>query len=189
MDLPWGDDRTRKFVTNVGLITSNGLHGHNVMAVEWTNHVSYSPGLIAIHLGRGKTTGENIESSKAFGVSLAASDQNVVSSVAGGYSGRDVDKVAILKELGVEFSNGKKVDVLLVEGAAMQAECKLVKSLEIGDHKMYVGEVQEATSTDKLPLILSQGKYWTFGEQVKKPEGINDKVADLAEKHKRSLIK
>ncbi|MBI2110294.1 hypothetical protein HYT51_00760, partial [Candidatus Woesearchaeota archaeon] len=47
VDLPWGDPRTIKFVTNVGLITSTGPHGDNVMSAEWTHQVSYSPGLIA----------------------------------------------------------------------------------------------------------------------------------------------
>ena len=51
MDLPWGDDCSKKFVTNVGLITSDGPHGPNIMACEWTHHVSYSPGLIAVCIG------------------------------------------------------------------------------------------------------------------------------------------
>ena len=46
MDLPWGDEKTTKFVTNVGLITSNGPYGYNIIAAEWTHQVSYSPSLI-----------------------------------------------------------------------------------------------------------------------------------------------
>ncbi len=48
MNLPWGDEKSNKFVTNVGLITSNGPYGHNIMAAEWTHHISYNPGLIAV---------------------------------------------------------------------------------------------------------------------------------------------
>jgi flavin reductase (DIM6/NTAB) family NADH-FMN oxidoreductase RutF len=47
MDLLWNDRRTRQFVTNVGLITSDGPLGPNIMAAEWTHHISYSPSLIA----------------------------------------------------------------------------------------------------------------------------------------------
>ena len=32
MDLSWNDRRTRQFLTNVGLITSDGPYGPNVMA-------------------------------------------------------------------------------------------------------------------------------------------------------------
>ena len=86
MDLPWGDERTKQFVTNVGLITSNGPYGHDIMACEWTHQVSYSPGLIAISIMENDTTYANIAKSKEFGVSLCADSQNVISSVSGGFS-------------------------------------------------------------------------------------------------------
>src|SRR3989344_9677934 len=98
MDVPWGSAGAGKFATNVGLITSNGPHGHDVMACEWTRLVSYSPGLIAANIGFHKATWENISASKEFGVSLAAADQTFVSSTAGKSSGKDVDKIAVLNE-------------------------------------------------------------------------------------------
>src|SRR3990170_4724695 len=102
MDLPWGDKRTTKFVTNVGLITSNGPIGPNIMAAEWTHHISYSPGLVMVNINaQNNATAVNIQKTKEFGVNIAAADQNIVASIAGGSSGRNVDKIKILKELGV----------------------------------------------------------------------------------------
>jgi hypothetical protein len=37
------DEGSNKFITNVGLITSNGPFGADVMGCEWTHHVSYNP--------------------------------------------------------------------------------------------------------------------------------------------------
>ena len=37
LDLPWNDARSNKFITNVGLITSDGPFGADVMACEWTH--------------------------------------------------------------------------------------------------------------------------------------------------------
>jgi hypothetical protein len=34
-------------------------------------------------------------------------DQSILSSIAGGYSGNDYDKISALKELGFEFYNAK----------------------------------------------------------------------------------
>jgi hypothetical protein len=48
MDLSWNDRRTRQFLTNVRLITTDGPYGPDVMAAEWTHHISYSPSLIAV---------------------------------------------------------------------------------------------------------------------------------------------
>ena len=100
MDLPWGDSRSNQFVTNVGLITSNGPYGNDIMAAEWTHHVSYKPGLIAVCINPKDATHANIEKTKEFGVSLCASDQNVLSSISGGYSGKNYDKIEALKEIG-----------------------------------------------------------------------------------------
>ena len=34
LDLPWNDERSNKFITNVGLITSDSPFGADVMACE-----------------------------------------------------------------------------------------------------------------------------------------------------------
>ena len=90
MKLPLNDPRSNKFATTIGLITSNGQYGPNIMACECTHHPSYDPGLIAVSLDLTKATVENIRTSKEFGVNLCASDQSVLSSVAEGFSGKDL---------------------------------------------------------------------------------------------------
>ena len=55
MELPWNDPRSNKFATTIGLITSSGSSGPNIMACEWTHHLSYNPGLIAVSLCPMKT--------------------------------------------------------------------------------------------------------------------------------------
>src|SRR3989338_8808174 len=124
MDLPWGDERTTKFITNVGLITSYGQFGHNIMASEWTHHISYSPGLIAVCIGHNKATQMNISKTKQFGVSLCAIDQATLASVAGNYTGKDYNKIEALKTLGFEFYKAKKIKTLMVKGAALNIDCK-----------------------------------------------------------------
>ena len=101
MELSWNDRHTRQFLTNVGLITTDGHYGPNVMAAEWTHHVSYSPSLIAINVRGDDATAENINQSKVFGVNLAAEDQNILCSLGGRYTGKELDKIALFKELGI----------------------------------------------------------------------------------------
>ena len=185
MDLPWGDERTKKFVTNVGLITSNGPYGYDIMAAEWTHHVSYSPGLIAACINRKDATNANIAKSKEFGVSLCASNQNVLSSIAGGSSGKNVNKIEALKELGFKFFKAKKINVLMAEGAAMNAECKLYKKIELGDHTAFVGEIVELyPANGKEPLVYRSQKYWKLGESMPKPpQQEMDRIKSIVEKH------
>jgi flavin reductase (DIM6/NTAB) family NADH-FMN oxidoreductase RutF len=188
MHLAWNDRRTRKFITNVGLITSNGPAGLDIMSAEWTHHISYSPSLIAINVRGHDATAENIQSSREFGVNLAAADQNVVCSIAGGYSGKETDKISLLKEAGlIVFYTARSINVLMVQGAAMNAECKLMKQEELGDHIMFVGEVVEITADENIkPLIYHNGKYRQLGEDISKPSAdVLAKIENLTVKYNR----
>ena len=94
------------------------------MTCEWTHHLSYDPGLVAVSIGHTKTIVENIRALKEFAVNLCVSDQSILSSVAGGYSGSKYDKISALKELGFQFYDAKKIKTLMVKGASLNMECK-----------------------------------------------------------------
>ncbi|NOS66943.1 MAG: flavin reductase [Candidatus Peribacteraceae bacterium] len=185
MDIPYGSTAHHAFVTNVGLVTSTGPQGENIMAAEWTHHLSYKPGIIAVCLGPSKATTENIRATKEFGVSIAAENQNVLSSLAGGYSGKKVKKMDALRELGFRFVPGKVIKAPLVEGAAIHVECRLMEERVYGDHILFVGEAVEGTDFEGiLPVIYNRGKYWKFGDQIQKPpeEELN-RIKAVMEKH------
>jgi flavin reductase (DIM6/NTAB) family NADH-FMN oxidoreductase RutF len=186
LDLPWNDEKSNKFITNVGLITSDGPFGTDVMACEWTHHVSYHPGLIAVCIRPDDATHENIKHSKEFGVNFCSTDQSVMSSVAGGYTGSKYDKVAALKELGFEFYKAKRIRALMINGAALNIECILSKELPLGDHTTFVGEVIEASNnSDKAPLAYHEGRYFILNTNVVKPShGERERIKKVVEKHK-----
>lgn len=189
MDIPWGSEEAFKFITNVGLITSDGPNGPNIMAAEWTHHVSYSPGLIAVCIGFGKATLENIMATKKFGVSITATDQTVASNVAGGTSGREINKIDALKELGFKFYKGN-TGLWMVEGAALNAECKVINEIDLGDHVMLVGEVVEIKANDKEPLAYHQGKYWKTETNLLNPsDKERERISAIVEKHRKKMAK
>ena len=186
MNLEWGSDASRKFITNVGLVTSDGPNGPNIMACEWTHHVSYEPPLIAVCIGSGSATAANIRETKEFGVSLCAAGQNVLSSVAGGYSGSEHDKIGALKELGFKFHKARKIKAPMVSGAAMNAECRLVREMEIGDHLMLVGEALFVGAGDEEPIGYHNGMYWKMSENISKPsDAERKKIKETVEKYRK----
>ena len=189
MDLPWGSEATKQFVTNVGLITSNGPYGHNIMAAEWTHHVSYEPGLIEVCIRPTAATNANISKTKEFGVNLAAFDQNVLASISGGSTGKNINKIAVLKELGFRFFDAKKINILMVEGVALSVECKLVKKLNFGSHTIFIGEAVEVYPvSEKMPLVYHGLKFWKLNETIPKPPQTDlDKIQKVVEKHTRGL--
>lgn len=185
MDLPYGSTAHHAFVTNVGLITSTGPHGPNIMAAEWTHHLSYSPGIVAVCLGPSKATTENIRATKEFGVSIAASGQNVLASLAGKYSGKTTRKIEALKELGFRFSPAKTITAPMVEGAALLIECRLIDERPYGDHILFAGEALHVVdNAGTAPVIYNRGKYWHFGEQIgKPPQEELDRIKSVMQRH------
>jgi flavin reductase (DIM6/NTAB) family NADH-FMN oxidoreductase RutF len=126
--------------------------------------------LIAVSLGHTKATIENIRRSKEFGVNLCASDQSVISSVAGGYTGSKYDKITTLKEIGFEFYKAKRINALMVKGAALNIECRADEEFTLGDHITFVGEVVDASNNpDKIRLAYHKGKYWIMKTNLVKP--------------------
>jgi flavin reductase (DIM6/NTAB) family NADH-FMN oxidoreductase RutF len=106
--------------------------------------------------------------------------------VAGGYSGRDYDKINALRDLGFQFYQADSIDVLMVKGASLSAECKLFKEVTFGDHVMLIGEVSEAIhNTDKESLIYNNGKYWSLHPLAKPNEKTRQSIKDVLEKHKK----
>lgn len=175
------------FITNVGLITSNGTMGPNIMTAAWTHHISYDPPYIMVNIEPDDATVQNIVATSQFGINLASDKQNVIASISGRYSGKNIDKIALIEELGYEFYDGKKIKVPMVKGAVLNAELKLIRHEEMGDHIIFIGEVIESSVDDQLkPISYNSGKYWKIGENIVKPkQSILDTITALAEKHKR----
>lgn len=187
MNISWSDPSARVFVSNVGLITSHGPVGHNIMSAEWTQQISYDPGLIAIFIRSEHATAENIITSKEFGVNLASSSQNIITSVAGGDTGYEVDKIKTLKELGIIFYQAKKIKSFMIKGASLNAECKVIKHISIGDHDMFVGDVIEASVGPEDPLVYYGRKYWKLEKNISKPDKkILDTIDTITQKYKKN---
>ena len=173
-------------MTNVGFITTNGPFGHDVMSAEWTHMLSYKPFMVSVSIRPGKASHANILKTKEFGVSIASAEQEVAASVAGGFTGKEVDKIALLEELGFKFYDGKKINVKMLQGASMNAEFKLVKKIQAGSHTLFIGEAVELSALPKPPLAYHQGKYWGLEKNVEKPAAeMRGKIKLLGEKHKR----
>lgn len=170
MNIEWGSPAAHAFITNVGIITTTGPIGPNAMAAEWTHQISYSPGLIAVAISNhNHATAENIRATKEFGVNLASTEQNIASSISGSSTGKDVDKIAVLKELGFAFYTGKQITAPMLNEAALNVECKLVHEIKLGSHTLFVGEAVEVQVGAKEPLAFHAGKYWRLNTPIQKP--------------------
>ena len=166
----------RYFATGLSMITSYGTKGPNIMAAEWVLQISYDPALIAIFIHKGSQTLKNIEKTKEFGVNLASKEQTAQVSVAGGYSGFEIDKIN-LKNIFKTFVS-QKIKAPMISGCTINAECNLVKKEKLGDHVMLVGKVVHIKHDNtKSPLLYHSGRYFGLGSMVEpdRQEVLTDK--------------
>lgn len=187
MDIPWGDEKTTKFVSHIGLISTDGPHGPDIMACEWTQQISYRPALLAVYVKPTSATYDNLLASGCFGVSIASEGQSVLTSVAGGQSGKTVHKIKVLDQLGFRFRAAEQIAVLLPEGTSFWAECTLADHRPYGDHEMFVGEIVcAAINKEAKPLLYHGGTYWRKGEQILKPPAEElEKIREIIQKAKK----
>ncbi len=154
----------RHFATTVGLITTNGRHGPNVMAAEWTMQVSYDPMLVAVFVHDSPTLW-NIKETRVFGVNISSDGQSGLVNVAGGYSGTEIQKLEIPGTF--KTYRAKRIDVPMIEGCVLDAECKVKSISKVGDHVMVIGEVLRARFDEsRKPLIYTRGNYWKLAGKI-----------------------
>ncbi len=155
----------RYFTTGVGLITSTGKHGPNVMAAEWTLHISYEPMLIAIFIHKVEATYDNIMQTGEFGVNMSTAEQADLVNIAGAYTRKEIDKLNVGDMF--KFYPGRYIKAPMINGCIINAECKVVKHYNIGDHTAIIGEVVHAKyDKTKSPLIYHQGMYRSIGKKL-----------------------
>ncbi len=155
----------RYFSTGVSMITSTGAKGPNIMTAEWVMQISYNPVLIAVFVHKGSQTLKNIEKTKEFGVNVASKEQTTEISIAGGYSGSEIDKIN-LKNI-FKTLRPQKIKSPMIVGCTINAECNLVRKENLGDHVMLIGKVVYIKHDDtKSPLIYHKGRYFKIGSMV-----------------------
>jgi flavin reductase (DIM6/NTAB) family NADH-FMN oxidoreductase RutF len=159
-------EAARRFTTTVALITTQGKDSPNVMSAEWTFNVSYNPMRIVVLVSQEEATHTNILYSKEFGVNFASEEQAVLANLAGAYTGKEVSKLS--SELFQTYP-AKQIHAPMISGCFLNAECRLVQTIETGDHTMFLGDVIEIQhDATKNPLLYGQRKYWQRGPAIEK---------------------
>jgi flavin reductase (DIM6/NTAB) family NADH-FMN oxidoreductase RutF len=127
--------------------------------VNWVSQVSFSPLVISVAVGQKSDLNETIDYSKHFTIHLLSEDHKEYAKKFGMKSHIENNKIN-----GVPFK--KQNDQAIIEDTIGYLSCKVVKSLNVGDHTVYFGEViyevvqkdEKALCTKQLPLEYTENK-------------------------------
>ena len=139
------------FATGVTVITTRDQAGKPYgLTANAVTSLSLVPPLLLICVDRKAETFPHFFDSKIFVLNILAEDQAELS--------RRFATTGGDKFTGVRFRLGR-LGTPILEGTLGHIECRIIETLEGGDHVMHVGEVEEAEARGGRPLVFFRGKY------------------------------
>jgi flavin reductase (DIM6/NTAB) family NADH-FMN oxidoreductase RutF len=153
--MPYDATELRKvmglFATGVTVITTRDQSGRPYgLTANAVTSLSLTPPLLLICVDRKAETFPHFFDSKIFVLNILSEAQEALSrrfATTGG------DKFA-----GVPCHVGR-LGTPILEDTLGHIECRIIETLEGGDHVIHIGEVEHAEAHDGRPLLFFRGKY------------------------------
>lgn len=145
-----------KIINGVAVVTSKrGNKDINGLSVAWMSQVSWDPPLVMVAIGKVNYTHDFIKESKVFAISILSQNMKDMAKLFGLKSGRDINK---FQDITYEF---KKSGSPIISDCLAYLDCKVLKSFDVGDHTIFVGEILDTDiKDDKEPLIYNSKDYF-----------------------------
>lgn len=137
-----------RFATGVTIITTehNGsIHG---MTANAFLSVSLEPPLVLISIDNRAKLHQMLPNCGRYGVSFLAAGQEALSNH---FAGRSQE--------GLEIPFVEHHGMPVIEGAVGHIVTRIVETVPVGDHTLYVGQVEYLAWCDDEPLLFYAGKY------------------------------
>ena len=142
--------------SGVTIVTSRDGERIQGMTASAFTEVSLDPPLVLVCADKATITNELIQASGVFSVSILAEDQQVLS-----------NKFASKKDEHRRFEGldceAGATGCARIPGALAWMDCRVVQTVEAGDHYVYIGEIKAADVTDQDPLLYFRSSYGKFG--------------------------
>jgi flavin reductase (DIM6/NTAB) family NADH-FMN oxidoreductase RutF len=116
----------------------------DIITLAWLTPVSAQPPLVVISISPKRHSYDNLKVHGEFVINVPTAEHLHEVYVCGTTSGRDVDKFAITKFTPLP---AQKVKPPLIAECVAHLECKVVNTVVVGDHELFVGEVAAASIT------------------------------------------
>jgi len=145
----------------------------NMMTASWVGMACSKPPCVTISLREATYTFGNIKEHGAYTVNIPSEKLAAATAYAGVVSGRDTDKFA---DTGLTAVKSDLVDAPYIEECELVLECRLIKTVELGLHTMFIGEIIDVKADVEIldedgspdpakhkPFIWSIGGYGFYG--------------------------
>jgi flavin reductase (DIM6/NTAB) family NADH-FMN oxidoreductase RutF len=148
----------------------------NLITIAWAGNVCSDPPMLSISVRPGRYSYEIIRTTREFVVNIPSLRQARAVDWCGVVSGRDVDKFS---GAGLTPAPALKVHAPIVLECPLNIECRVLQSLELGSHTMFVAQVVAVqVSADLVDgkgvlrlekcglLAFAHGQYFALGRRI-----------------------
>lgn len=132
----------------------------NLMALSWWTFVSNHPASVAVCISKKSYSGERIQANREFGLNLVDESLQNAAFRCGTCSGRTENKP---EQFGVELTDAAAMQTKLVKAHKVALECRLVNTVEVADHVLYIAEIIEAHCNPDCSQLFSLNGYSALG--------------------------
>lgn len=144
-----------QFATGVTVLTAAGERGHGMTANAFTS-VSLEPPMVLCCVARPRRLHEAILSTKSFGVSILAADQEDLAR----YFADRRRPPGAAQFAAVDWSPGPRTGAPLMSGSLALLECELAEVYHGGTHSIFLGKVLSSShSPGRQALLFFSGGY------------------------------
>lgn len=145
----------RKITHGVYVISTKADDKVNALTAAWVAHASFNPPLVSIAVGKTRYTHDLIKKAGVFAINILGKGEIPIGKHFGLTSGKNVDKFS-----NIEYESKVTGSPILKDALAF-LDCRVVSSLEAGDHTIFVGEVLEAgILKDEDPLVYQRRDFF-----------------------------
>lgn len=153
-------------------------HGRqaNIITIAWTGILCSDPPQVGIGVQPGRHSHGLIRGVGEFVVNIPGEGMLDEVEYCGFVSGRDADKFA---QGGLTPVPGSAIQTPIVAECPINLECRLVHTLPLGSHDLFVGEVVAVQISEAVldergrvdnsklePILFTGDEYWGFGRRL-----------------------
>ncbi len=121
--------------------------------ISWVSKISFQPPLIMISIGKNRKDHEKFMEAEIFAVNVLGENHLEIGRHFGLSSGENVSNFDGINY--IELETGSPI----LKDAVGSLDCKIVKTINAGDHVIFIGEVLDAISRDGEGLIFNSKDF------------------------------
>ncbi|MBQ9512299.1 MAG: flavin reductase family protein [Lachnospiraceae bacterium] len=136
----------------------------NLATVSWWTILSFHPQMVGFAMSKKSYTGERVRATRSVVITVPGSELSDITMKCGMTSGRNTDKVADNR---IEMMPLGGSSIRIPKHSRIAIHCRLKEHHEVGDHILYICDVQQVFGDAEVEALFSWNGYAEVAPAVK----------------------